>query len=380
MEARLLTEPELLAAEERWDSLLSRSAADSFFLRHAVLTAWWRCFGAGKELFVVEVTDGGETVGFAPLCIVKERVHGILPMREVSFLGRERLTADYLDFIAEPGREVDVYAAVMQTLLDHRERWDALRISDVIETSGTLRLLEGTASTYGIELADGGTQTCPYLPLPRTWEEFMASCSGNMRSNLRRREKKLAGLGVRFREQRGADLPVALDALFDLHGARWSVAGRTGNFVDPRVRAFHHQIAPMLDREGSIALWTAEHQGRIIAALYGFRHRGKLLYYQAGLAPEWMEHGAGFALMAHAIKSCIAEGLVEFDYLRGEEDYKRRWTDKSRRTITKIALKPGLRASAWRSLGKARRRAAEAKRALMRMVRPPTEPPQPATA
>lgn len=374
MDVRLLSESELYGVEGRWESLLARSTADSFFLRHPWITAWWKHFGSGRELFVLEVREGRETIGIAPFCITRELAHGVLPVRELAFLGREAVSGDYLDFIAAPGREADVFRLCMGAMLDERARWDTLRVSDILEHSGTLRRIEETAARAGLILADGKEQICPYLPLPRTWDEFLASCSGNMRSNLRRREKKLAALGVRFRERRGEELPAALKDLFSLHGARWATESRTGNFVDPRMRAFHEELAPALDREGVTALWTAEHKGRTIAALYGFRHRGKLLYYQAGLAPEWFEHGAGFALMAHAIRSCITEGLVEFDYLRGDEEYKRRWTTLSRITRTKVALRAGLRATAWRSIGAARRRVSETKRAILRMLRPPASP------
>lgn len=363
-EVRVLGEEEFLGAGAAWDGLLAGSAADSFFLRHLWLATWWRHFGRDKELLALEVREGGTPVGLAPLCIARETAHRVLRIREVSFLGREKVTGDYLDLIPEPGRETEVIGAVLKWLLDHDDRWDVLRIADVVDGSPTLRILANAAASFGLDLAPAPGQVCPYRPLPETWDAFLAGSSANLRSNLRRREKKLRAAGAEFVENRGAAVLPALDALFELHAARWSSRGKSGNFGDPRMRAFHRDIAVALDREDRLGLWTVEAEGRAVAAIYGFMHRDRFHYYQAGFDPAWSEQGVGLAVMGFAMRRCIERGLAEFDFLRGEEDYKRRWTDRERRTHAVMVLPPTMRARAWRALDGAR---GTAKRLLQRM-------------
>ena len=362
MRTRRLTEGELADAGPWWDALLARSRADCFFLRHAWLTAWWRRFSEGRELRVIVAEDAaGRIVGVAPWCLSRVTDHAVR-MTEIGFLGREGVTGDYLDVFAEPGREGDVLRACLDRLVRDGD-WDLLRLSDVVDGSPTLAVLAREADQRGLPALPGETQTCAYLPLAPTWEAFLASISPNLRSNLRRREKKLSALGARIEEAGASRLGPALDALFALHGARWETKGHTGNFVDPRLRAFHHEIAPILDREGTVGLWTAVVDGRPAAAIYGFRHRGRFLYYQAGFDPAFAEHGVGLAIMGHAVRRSIECGITEFDYLRGDEPYKRRWTNLARRTHTLVLARPSLKSLAWRTLstGKAR-----AKRLLRR--------------
>jgi CelD/BcsL family acetyltransferase involved in cellulose biosynthesis len=367
-----LTEAEFAAAGAWWDDLLTRSAADSFFLRHAWLSSWWRLFSEGRSLRALAVNDAdGRLIGIAPWCLSRvDDHHGILPVGELAFLGREGVTGDYLDVIALPGREQDVLRACLDHLATDR-RWDLLRVSDVAESSSTLANLHEEARARGFAAVPDRTQICPYLPLPATWDAFLASVSANMRSNLRRREKKLAALGAIIEEARGPALVPALDQLFELHGARWQTRGRTGNFVDPRLREFHRTLAPALDEEGRVGLWTLVMEDKPAAAIYGFRHRGRFLYYQAGFDPAFAEHGVGLALMGHAIRRSIECGLVEFDYLRGDEEYKRRWTNKTRLTRTLILARPSIRGLVWRTLlhGKA-----TAKRFLKRTPAPTPQP------
>ena len=366
MRVRRLTELELSQAATWWDELLFRSRADSFFLRHAWVTAWWRRFGRNRELRVLvaeEIADGAvRIVGVAPMCVSPETGHRVLPYRELAFLGREGVTGDYLDFFTEPGRETEITKAFLEHLEVDRD-WDLLCVSDLPETSPTLALLVEQASSRGLAVMPGKSQTCPFLPLAPTWDAFLASCSANLRSNLRRREKKLLAMGATFEEVHGGAIGPALEDLFTLHGARWATKGQTGNFIDPRLRSFHQEIAPLLDAEGALGLWTVRHEGKTVAAIYGYRHRRKFLYYQAGFDPAFAEHGVGLALMGHAIRANIQAGMVEFDYLRGDEDYKRRWTDQQRFTRTLVLARPNLTGLAWRALTSGRE---TAKRLLRR--------------
>lgn len=349
MRARWLSEAELACAGGWWDALLARSSADSFFLRHAWLTGWWRHFGGGRELRVlVAENSGGRIAGVAPWCLTRENGLGMLPVGEIAFLGREGVTGDYLDVFAEPDQHGSVLRACLDALSEDSS-WDLLRMSDVLDTSPTFEAVIEEARHRGLAVVPGKTQVCPHLPLPSTWDEFLGSVSGNLRSNLRRKEKKLAALGMRVEEAHGDAIGPALDTLFALHAARWGARGRSGNFLDPRLRAFHHDVAPILDRDGAVGLWTAILDGTPAAAIYGFRHGGRFLYYQAGFDPAFSEHGVGFAIMGHAIRRSIEAGLTSFDYLRGEEEYKRRWTDQARHTKTLVLARPNLRGFAWRA-------------------------------
>lgn len=373
MNVQRLTDIGFLAAGASWNALLASSLANAFFLRHDVLAAWWKHFGGTRALCVLEMSEGDRVVGYAPLCITRESGHGLLPVREAAFMGREALTGDYLDFIAAPGREIAVAGAALDWLLAHPKEWDLLRISDVREGSPTIPFLQAVAPDLGLETVRAKGQTCPFLPLPPTWDAFMADCSANMRSNLRRREKKILAAGGVFTRVTGGAIAGVLDAMFELHGARWETRGKSGNFIDPRTRALHHALAPALDADGTLGLWTLTMEGKVVAAIYGFRHGATFHYFQAGFDPAFAEHGVGLALMGHAIRACIAWGITEFDYLRGDEDYKRRWTDKARTTHSFVVPRPSLVGWSWKALGSAK----EAAKQLLRRPAPASTPAQP---
>jgi CelD/BcsL family acetyltransferase involved in cellulose biosynthesis len=70
-----------------------------------------------------------------------------------------------------------------------------------------------------------------------------------------------------------------------------------------------------------------------VASVYGVVHRGKFHYYQSGYAPLWASRSVGLVLLARTVSDSFAEGLSEFDFLRGNEGYKAQWARSERWTI-----------------------------------------------
>ena len=67
----------LLRLQPAWDELLEDADLDHPFLSHEWVRTWWECFGAGRELQVLLVKDGGRLVGIAPLMRSRERMYGL---------------------------------------------------------------------------------------------------------------------------------------------------------------------------------------------------------------------------------------------------------------------------------------------------------------
>jgi len=178
-------------------------------------------------------------------------------------------------------------------------------------------------------------QWCPYLPLAATPDEYFQSLGRSKRSRLKRAKKAVEGVGC---VTTLADTPEALDAaleeLFELHAKRWAARGLSGNLHAPAVRAFHHELAGSLGRQGTMRIYKLEREGKAVACDYVFE-RGKTVYfYQTAYDPDpaWEEYHPGYTLLAHCIEDQVGRGAREFDFLRGREEYKERWTDSVRET------------------------------------------------
>jgi CelD/BcsL family acetyltransferase involved in cellulose biosynthesis len=74
-------------------------------------------------------------------------------------------------------------------------------------------------------------------------------------------------------------------------------------------------------------LWLAflEADGRRIAACLNFDYKGKLWGYNAGVNRAFMDLSPGWVLLAHTLQWACENNRSEFDFMRGDEDYKYRF-------------------------------------------------------
>lgn len=326
---------------QEWDSLLDRSASTSVFLTWEWLYTWWRHFGSGNSLRIAVMSEAsGRIVGIAPMCVYSKG--GPLPLRVLSFLGNDGVSSEYLDIFAEQGLEAEVAAAFFEFLKADSASWDYVIFSDLLDSSIVLGHVGHRLKNDGCLTEMRVSQNCPYLPLPSTADEFLASLGKEMRSTLKRRTRRLFEMGVETRlVEREDEIEGSLASLFQLHQKRWTLRGLKGNFRQEKIRAFHAEASRRFLEKGRLRLYLLNVNGSTIASLYCFAFKGKVFYYQAGFDPEWSAKSPGTVLMGHGIQSSIAEGMTEFDFLRGLDPYKFRWTDKSRTTHNLIAIPKG---------------------------------------
>jgi CelD/BcsL family acetyltransferase involved in cellulose biosynthesis len=74
-------------------------------------------------------------------------------------------------------------------------------------------------------------------------------------------------------------------------------------------------------------LWLAflEVDGVKVDASLNFDYKNKLWGYNSGVSRAHMELSPGWVLLGHVIQWCCENGRYEFDFMRGDEDYKYRF-------------------------------------------------------
>ncbi len=335
----LRTEKEFSVLEKEWNHLLQNSSSNTIFLTWEWMHTWWKYYGHGKSLFIITVRDDdGRLIGLAPLCIKKVSFHGLASLKAITFLGTGEVCSDYLDFITSPDRNEEVLKAVFNYMRSQAKLWDCVILSDLSETSASYEtILEGFDSGRADHFISE-VKECPYLALPESYESYLQSLSKSTRYNLARRTRVLeAEFKATFSTYDGSDeIGKVMERLFDLHKKRRKMMGEEGNFLQKNMMHFHREVSRILWKTGAMRMYYLMIDRAPVAMLYGFKYNNRFFYYQSGMNPDYEKQSVGMVLMGYCIRDCISHRLEEFDFLRGNEAYKSKWTKTSRKTVNII--------------------------------------------
>ena len=315
----------LAALRPEWDELLADADGASIFLTHSWIDAWRNTVGSNVELLVgvARQASDGRLIGVAPFCVGSRKI-GPAPVRVLRMAGSGIAASDHLDLIVRHGHP-HAAAALWSGAITRRD-WDLVDLDGLRPNSHLARVVLRRAGDRSRFVT---TNPCPVLELPETWEEYEASLRGSLRSNLGRYSRKLdrdtAGPVVERLVLDPAEAAETVERLAGVHQQIRTGRGDAGSFADPRMIAFHREAALRFLQAGRLRLHRLDVDGQMAAAISCFRHGDTVSFYTTGYDPALARYGPGRRIMAAAIRSAIDEGARRFDFLRGDEAYKRDW-------------------------------------------------------
>lgn len=305
---------ELAALAPEWWRLWERSPTATPFQSPAWLISWWRAFAPGR-LQSVAAWEGESLVGLAPFYAEGER---LLP------LGIS--VSDYLDVLMEPER-ADAVGEALVGFFGRFGAWRSWELSDLAPEALGLRLRPPPGCND-----DCSPQTlCLAMPLPKSPDEVRQKISPKSRRAIAQAHNRAARRGKVTLQRLSEGTPdEAFQLLARLHEACWRRRDRPGVLADARVRQLHRDALGPLAARGLLRFHVAR-IGEEVASIYcGFHHRDRAYGYLTGYNPDFEFESPGSLLLAHVIEESVREGAIEFDFLRGDEAYKRSWAPVER--------------------------------------------------
>lgn len=245
---------------------------------------------------------------------------------------------DHLDVLARAGARLEDAIPSLLAL-----PWDVAILSNLTPGAPNVARLATALARAGCAVRWNAGARCPYLDLAGDWETYLGSLSANRRQALRRRERTLErDHAVTVTDYDLENLAAGWQRLVALHEQRWANAEGegAGTFSDPRVERLHRLFAEQLARRGQLWLTTLDVDGTPAAAWYGFAEGDTVYFYQSGRDPRWKDQSVGVALMIKMIRRAIERGYRRFDFLRGDEPYKREWTATGATAQELVAFRP----------------------------------------
>lgn len=288
----------------------------------------------------------------------------------------DEITVEYAGLLARPEALDDGYRALFEALARLPPDWRRLRISTSAHGPAIAAALPA-----GLHAASVESRPCHRVDLDavRAADGGYAALLGrSTRSTLRQTLRAYEALGP-LRVDTAHDPAQALawfEAFEALHTASWRSRGRAGCFASPFFGRFHRRLLAGTAASGFARLCRVRAGDALVGYLYNLCWQGRLYFYNAGLNYGLLDRHdrPGIAALHTAVDDAAAQGLAAFDFLAGDQDYKRRLAT-SEATLHSIDIRrDGMRASAERLGAGLVRRAAPAvplARALTTTSQPP---------
>ena len=314
----------LAALGAEWRALEARAAPGTVF------RSWtWVGCRAGERFprpVLLRATAEGRTVGLALFTARRRRGWPALWLGESGNPQLDRVFVEHNGVLAEPGW-ADALPRWLRTamrapLAGSRAPLPARR---TLVLGGVDDQHLAAARAVGVVRVTA-TRPAPYVDLGRLGpaaDGYLDTLSRNTRQQLRRSDRLYGPVQVtRAAAGEAGDF---LQALLALHARSWAASGRESSLARPEVARFLHDLVAAGLPRGEVDLLRVAAGSRAVGYLLNLRRGSWVGQYQGGFDYEGAgpQHKPGLTCHHAAIRFYAAQGAAEYDFLAGEDRYKR---------------------------------------------------------
>ena len=308
-----------------WDHLLSRSFRPNFQYDFEYMLAWTEHLREQWSPFLLLVKEGDTVKGIVPLMYMDEKRRGVLPYRRIRFLGSTR--TDFSTVLAESRDMAEVINASLNWLFSGNLRWELLILDDLMEGNPAVEALRAWLEASSVEYSiDEGKYY--FVDLDRPWEEVWQETS----KKAVRRSINLA----RNRITKAGNWEMIIDPEWDMekivaeaspmHIERQEELDRDSFYMDPDSIAFLQKIFKHNRERGIFKSCWLLFEDHYIAYMLGFEKDNVYYAWNMAFNPDYASFFPSKLLLFELIKDCHNKKLTEFSFMRGEGEYKAKWT------------------------------------------------------
>ncbi|WP_321415563.1 GNAT family N-acetyltransferase [uncultured Desulfobacter sp.] len=314
--------------QKAWHDLLRCSARTDFFVLPQWFFSWWDIYGTGRNLYCIALWEDQVLCGLLLLYKIKKG-----PFRLITFAGYPH-GSDRMDFILMKGMENECLSAFVKWLYK-RADWDIVALRDFGPFPNNSKILSDIVIQQHERCHVSGELPNYYLPLHdyKNFDHYYKNKVGkNGRRNLRKQSNRLNRLtDFKWEFLNGIDEKTVcemkeLDTLKSSRGLKGMSA-----FSNPGNEPFLKRLSREKINRENILFFCLRINGKLAGYALSFKFKNRLLGYQTSFDKAYAKFSIGVQMMHKLIEYAFMEDYSELDFLKGDEAYKKLYSELFRK-------------------------------------------------
>jgi len=304
-----------------WEKILKNNPYQNniFFNSLDIKKIWWDVFqDSNKHLLLISNKDKSI---IAP--IIKED-------KLITFLGSKDLF-DYQDFVYKENISSNFLRDFLNYCFNDLKAKE-IKFESIQEVSFTLKSLEElkSYSEFSIEIIE--EDVAPFIDLPSSWDHFLSLLSKKNRHEIKRKlrrfedQEKVETLEYSHKK----DTVPLLNDLIDL----MKQDEKKKIFFTSKREHFFRKTIEHFSEKNLLRIIVTKVNNNISAGSINFNNGYSNLLYNSGYNFDYKFLSIGLINHIENIKMCIENGVKNFDFLRGGEEYKYRLGGSDKKIFT----------------------------------------------
>ena len=298
--------------ERCWKEVYSRN---TYCLQNSYEWAriWWKHFQRkSRRLFVVGIEENNEIIGIGPFIIERNAF-----FRQLKFIG-SGLT-DFHAILAIPEKEEEIIDCILDFVLKRKE-YSILNLEQIPNNSTLFKICKRAYFFTARELIK-----CPRIIFDSlSWDQYFHTLGRNSRRDWTKKYNRLTRGGtLEFKKlEKVEEKKEFIKEIFELHVKRWQSRHRASKLSQGNIQRF---ITEALLKIPEIVIYALFYDNKLISYRLGFA-QGPVFYdWNTSYDPEYHSYSVGIILLGLVIRDLIDHSYRELNFMRGDEDYKRKW-------------------------------------------------------
>ncbi|HUN55333.1 MAG TPA: GNAT family N-acetyltransferase [Smithella sp.] len=304
---------------EEWETLFKSCNNLSVWQSFTWNYIWWKHYGKRIQLSIFTVRENNKLVGIAPF-MMKAR----LGIQLIEPIGGDH---HYNFALIMDNNRDDVAAAIATKIADSFQE-GLLHMPYFAAGTVSLDILMAALNAKNWKESRWTRNISHYVSESNGFNHYIEQKSKKLRSNLRRKRSRLEEKGlIHLNHIFGNYLTEkSVERIAQIQKQSW--LARRGQ--ESLASAFYKEVIPALAKDNHSEILIYEQNGEDIAYQVNF-YSGNICY---GLFTGFIESKAslspGQILMIDNLQKVLDRGFIVFDFLYGEAEYKRLWTNRTK--------------------------------------------------